>query len=234
MADEPNNPAAAPAPEQPKKKRGGRKVGQKNKKTLERERAAQLEQERRLAIAKAEAMASPAEAEVARAAAQGKKLMKDIGIDFTMMFAGLAAFYQPLPAWNVAVDAAGQPLKDKRGVPILVNANPNYDEGKFVRYGTLAMGGARDFAAYESPKLAAVLLEQALVREILITGGLPDEQDGGLIDAAGNTHTIELGAHEYAEPGAGGIGHPAGGDGQGANSTADAAQGASGDLPGPG
>jgi hypothetical protein len=52
------------------------------------------------------------------------------------------------------------------------------------------------FASYESPKIAAVLYRAGnLVTEILVTGRLPDDQDGELMNGPdGNAQTIEIGA----------------------------------------
>ena len=44
----------------------------------------------------------------------------------------------------------------------------------------LAAEGARDFAAYESPKFATVMTQSAVVTKIEVVGGLPDELDGSL------------------------------------------------------
>ena len=44
----------------------------------------------------------------------------------------------------------------------------------------LAAEGARDFAAYESPKFATVMTQSAVVTKIEVVGGLPDELDGNL------------------------------------------------------
>lgn len=211
-----------------------RPFGNKNKKTREREREIALAKERQEALLKAEAM-SEVDAAIARAAAQGRKLMKDLGMDFTMKFAGLAAYFQPFPEWKVLTDQKGAVQYDKRGKAILINVNPNYDEHKFEKYAKLAMDGARDFAVYESPKFAAVLMEQNFVTEITIVGGLPDERDGGLIDGANGT-TIEITAAEYrdlGQSGAGGAG-ASGGAKAGASGATNAPPGAGPDISGTG
>jgi len=227
MSDPVQSSQSGPAP----KKRGGRVKGSKNKRTLEREKAAALAAERVRALAEAEAKAGTVIGELEKANVQGIKLIKDIGFDYTRLFAGLAAFFAPHPNWTVEMKD-GKPVLEN-GRPKLVNSNQYYDEDKFVKYGLIAMNGARDFAAYESPKLAAVLLEQNLVTNITITGGLPDELDGGLVDAAGNGSTIEIGPADYAElhkPGAGGAGHSTDAPGS-AGGAADAPQGAGPDIP---
>jgi hypothetical protein len=151
----------------------GRKPGVPNRATLEREAEARLGMERERLLL--EAKAAEGERAIKEAAAQGRKLMKHIGFDLAHLFAGLAAFYQPYPQWRQ------DPASGKA-----VNANPNFDERKFREYAKLAAETARDFAGYESPKLSAVLVGSAVVTDIEVTGGLPDEQDGGLIDAAAN------------------------------------------------
>jgi hypothetical protein len=147
----------------------GRRRGTKNKATIERERAAMLAVERARLLQ--EARADTAKQEIAKAAAEGRQLMKEIGFEFAQMFAGIAGFYQP-----------GRIVPGPDGKP--VPSNPYYDERLFREYATLAVHTARDFAGYESPKLSAVVVGSAVVNEIEVIGGLPDEQDGGLADAA--------------------------------------------------
>lgn len=148
----------------------GRPKGAKSRKTIERERVKQLERER------LEALEKLAATPVDKAVAVNRKLMKEIGFDLTQLAAGLAAFYQPHPSWH----------RDQSGK--LINANPNYDEGKFRYYMEQAMAGARDFSAYESPKLSAVLVGGAVSNEFTMTGGLPDEADGNLIQHVPTEH----------------------------------------------
>lgn len=155
----------------PGERRGGKQLGSKNKATIEREREAQLAVERERLLL--EARAAEGDRALRGAVAQGRKLMKELGFDLTQLAAGLAAFYQPHPQWQQ------DPASGK-----LVNANPNFDEPKFRYYLEMAMQGARDFASYESPKLSAMLVGSAVVNEIEVVGGLPDDQDGGLIDDA--------------------------------------------------
>lgn len=171
MTDSPDQGGSAPQkpprkkPGPPKGVRyGGKKKGTKNKKTLERERAAQLELERaRMIEAVKDRVAAGQASEADRAVAAQHKLMKDIGMDMTRLAAGLAAFYQPHPTWTQGPDGK------------LVNGNPNYDEPRFRYYLDQAMSGARDFAAYESPKLSAVMVGQQVVNDITVRGGMPDE-----------------------------------------------------------
>jgi hypothetical protein len=164
----------------PKKRRGppkgtrpsGRRKGAKNKATLERERRARLELEAKIRkeqrkLDRKIANKGVETIEDARAVAleQGPKLLKDIGAEFTRLFAGMAAYHQPVPG------------------------NPNADEKKFREYAALALQGAKDFAQYESPKLSAVMIGADVINEIEIVGGLPDEEDGGLV--ASNPPTID-------------------------------------------
>jgi len=144
----------------------GRKPGSKNKATIERE--AQVAADRKRIEEIERLRATGASEVVAAAQTAGVKLMKDIAFDFAQLFAGLAAFYQPYPSWGR--DALGKP----------VNANPNYDEAKFEKYATLATHVALGAAPYQSPRLSAVMVGAAVVTEIEMTGGLPDEEDGGL------------------------------------------------------
>lgn len=234
----PDSPPGAPPPKRkrggakPGERRGGRRKGSKNKATIERERIVQLEAERAALQAQADA-ADGDRALVAQAS--GRKLMKEIGFELTQLAAGLTAYYQPWPGWEQARDAEGKVIVDGLGRPRLRNANPNFDEGKFDKYLTMALGGARDFAAFESPKLAAVMLAQGLVGEIQIVGGLPDEEDGGFRDAPEGYSgvTIEVTAVEL-KSGAAGAGPPAAGAEQGAGDGPVLPQGPGPAIPNPG
>ncbi len=158
-------------------RRGGRQKGTPNKATQERERQAQLEIQKAELIEKARG----AKSEVLDAQLAGKKLMKEIAFDFAQLFAGIAAFHQPYPGWHQ--DASGK----------WVNDNPNYDEDRFRDYAKLACDTALGAASYESPKLSAVMVGAAVVTEIKVNGGIPDDQDGGLFAAEiGSARTIEL------------------------------------------
>ena len=137
-------------------RRGGRKPGTKNKATIERERAAMLATGRETLLLEARAAAQRNEA--ATAVASGPKLMKELGFELTQIFAEMALYYRPL----------------------LDRTNPKADQRKFKEYAILAMQGARDFAAYESPKFATVMTQSAVVTKIEVVGGLPDELDGSL------------------------------------------------------
>lgn len=127
----------------------GRPTGAKNKKTLEREaleaRARQIREE--------EAKAWVAEKTIA--AVPTKKLGKEILDDFANLFAGLAAYYQPWPA------SAG--------------VNPHEDIGKFNYYAEKAIQAAAAVAAYQSPRLSAVAVGAAVVNEVTVKGGMPDD-----------------------------------------------------------
>ena len=213
------NPAPAPRkkPGPPKGVRyGGKKKGSKNKATLERERKAQLalEQARLLEQGNAEGIAEPA----LEAVISGRKLMKEIAFEFAMKFAGIAAYYQPHPNWRQVVDAEGKPVVDAAGRPVMINANPVYNESMFYKYADAATRTALGAAAYESPRLAAVLLAQDRVEEIELIGGLPDDQDGGFHAADGGD---KAGTDAGAEPGAGGAGDPPAGENQSAGANPD-------------
>lgn len=150
---------------------GGRGKNSKNKATLEREMKARLAIE---ASVRAELLARDAKAKaagvetiddarrIANENGSDQKLLKDIGAEFTRLFAGMAAFHQPHAA------------------------NKNADEKKFLTYAALALQGAKDFAQYESPKLSAVLINSDVVRQIEILGGLPDDEDGSFQPATVN------------------------------------------------
>jgi hypothetical protein len=104
----------------------GRKKGQPNKATLEK--------------------ALIAENVVTEARATGKKLAKEVLDDFMGIFAGMAAYYQPLPAGTVAL-----PGRRRR--------RPN--EAKFENYAKLAVQCAKDLARYQSPTYQAIMVAPA-------------------------------------------------------------------------
>jgi hypothetical protein len=164
----------------------GKKKGSKNKATLEKERLAELAIEERLRKENQE-LADKIAAEGVKtlddaralAAAKGPMLMKDIGFQFTRVFAGMAALHQPAPP--------GHP------------PNPNADPKLFREYAALALQGAKDFAQYESPKLSAVMVGGEMVTEIAITGGPSDDEDGGFQPAEAMEMTIDQ-SGESVEP----------------------------------
>jgi len=130
----------------------GRPKGARNKSTIER-----LERERlaRENAANPKLAESHALAAATVMATHAKKLGKEILEDFALLFAGMAASYQPWPA------TAGK--------------NPNENEAKFEKYAMLAVQAARDLAPYQSPRLAAVMVGQALVSKVEVVGGMPDD-----------------------------------------------------------
>lgn len=176
----------------PGERRGGRQTGARNKATIERERAGLLAAEREKLML--EARANEGTRAIKEAQAAGRKLMKEIGFDLAHLFAGVAAYYQPYGQWS------RDPVTGK-----VANANPNFDESKFKEYAKLAAETARDFAGYETPKLSAVMVGSAVITEIAVTGGLPDEEDGGLIDATANPGGDASRPAADANEGAGGV-----------------------------
>ena len=144
-----------PRGSKPGEHRGGRKKGSPNKKTLEA-----LERRRVLAenAEKAEAEKAALVAESAKVAKL--KLGKDVLEEFMMLFAGMAAFYQPHPEWRPRLDTDGKPVLDN-GRPVLENANPNMSEPQFLRYAVLARDTAKDLAPYQSPTFRAIVVAPA-------------------------------------------------------------------------
>jgi hypothetical protein len=128
---------------EPEKRRGGRPKGALNKRTLEkiaREKVVeQLKEEARRAELSAEAFDD--------ARRNRKKLAKDILEDFTMLFAGMAAAYQPYP---------GSHIEKRNGQETTVNDNPNMNEGQFVKYASLAVDAANKLAPFQSPTYRAI------------------------------------------------------------------------------
>jgi len=101
----------------PGERRGNAKGGQPLKETILRGEAA----ERTLAAAQA----------------SGKKLAIDVLEDFMNLFAGMTAYYQPMP----------------NGVA----PKPNQDENKFVQYARMTMKVAEALAPYQSATYRAIV-----------------------------------------------------------------------------
>jgi hypothetical protein len=160
----------------------GRKPGSKNKATIEREERARIEymarSDRREAVDGE--LARDAAAAVDQAKRTGDRLGKEILHELANLLADVATYYQPRPV------AVQQP--DGSVTTVLRGG----DEAKFRQYAHLAMQAAKDLAPYQSPKLSAVVLGTAVKTEYVVTGGLPDEEDGGLIDAPPDVGTIDL------------------------------------------
>lgn len=146
---------------------GGRKKGGKNKNTIEREAQARLENERtqrlrdELRRLDEERGTDSITTEIAAAKTAGVKLAKDVLRDIMQITVGRAALFQPWP------EAKGR-------------KNPNEDVPEFYRNLELAIDVAKALVPFESPRLSAVMVGAAIVTEIEVTGGLPDDQDGGL------------------------------------------------------
>lgn len=175
---------------------GGRGKGTRNKAVVEREKTATLAAERARMREEADKVGGAA-GEMIAAQAAGKTLMKEIGFALTQLCAGLATYYAPA----IIRDAlSGRDV-------VSPHANPNFDEKRFDKYLGFAMAGARDFASYESPKLSAVMLAADIVTEIEVVGGLPDDQDGGFVDAPAEFAGVTIDAiAEELKPGASGAG----------------------------
>ena len=114
-----------------KPKIGGRTKGTPNRRTTEAVERARIDVENAKASGKR--------------AIEGikKKLAKDVLEEFMMLFAGMAAAYQPLPA----------------GVSPPPGRTP--DEGKFQTYAKLAVDTARALADFQSPKFRAIAVVAA-------------------------------------------------------------------------
>lgn len=136
-------------------RRGGKRRGSKNKATIERETQARLDQER---VAELERMAAQGATAIGVANLAGKKLMKQIAFDLAELFAGLTAYYQPVPARDGTL-----------------TGNPNYNEAKFLQYATLAKDTAISAAAYQSPRYSAVVIGATVVTKVKVEGGMPDD-----------------------------------------------------------
>lgn len=128
----------------------GRRKGRKNKKTIEREL---VEQQKAQALEAVKQIGDGTPAPVA--AAQVKKLGKEVLEDFMHLFAGMAAYHQPVP----------------NGMPVPANRQP--DVAKFLQFSELTLAFAKELTPYQSPRLAAMMIGQAQTRQIAVTGGLP-------------------------------------------------------------
>jgi hypothetical protein len=112
---------------------GGRDRGTPNRATVERAEVARMQTE--------------------ESKRRGAKLGKDVLEEFMLLFAGMAAQYQPLP----------------EGVT-MPGRTPN--EEKFITYATLAVKTAKDLADFQSPKFKA----------IMVTAPPPKQQSAKTID----------------------------------------------------
>jgi hypothetical protein len=155
------------------KKTGGRTKGTKNKATISKLEAAQMERER---LAEIERLTSTGTKEAAAAVATaGMKRGKDVLAELMGKYMQLAALYQPWPNWNVRVDESGNAIKDKNGKPVIVNANPNYDEARFDKYSGMAKEAAGLVAPFHDPRYSAMMVGATVVTKIEVVGGLPDD-----------------------------------------------------------
>lgn len=111
----------------PGERRGGRKKGKLNKATLERAALAER--------IMAEQQGKP-----------GRKLGKELLEDFAVMFAGLAASFQPTPP------VPGAPLS----ATDMEEWAKSYKEPLFEKYAKLAAKCASEFADFQSPRLNRV------------------------------------------------------------------------------
>jgi hypothetical protein len=111
-------------------------------------------------------------------------LMKDIAFEFAHVFRSMAAFRQPWPTWHPRIED-GKPVM-RNGRPVMDNDNPNCDMAEFKEYAKLAVDTALGAASYESPRLSAMMVGASVLTQIEVIGGLPDIEDGGLIDADKN------------------------------------------------
>jgi len=157
---------------------GGRPKVVKNKKTIEkmiREKLA-AQREEMLEQARAEVLSE----EVAKAKVAGVKPAKDVLEDLMRLSMGLVAIHQP-----------ARPSDDEDALR-LQGRDPNYEKFRFWFGQTKEVASA--LAPFQSPRFSAVMVGQAQVSEITIEGGLPDAEDGGLVDAGANDpHAIDQG-----------------------------------------
>lgn len=143
----------------PGERRGGRSVGTKNRATIEKERQAELERRRTEAIEAAKA--EGAEAKILQARNGGVKLAKDVLREIMELSMGQALMCRPWPPQD--------------------GINPQADPAEFKYNLAMAADVAKALAPFESPKFSAVMVGGAIVQKIEIVGGLPDEEDGGLM-----------------------------------------------------
>jgi hypothetical protein len=115
-----------------------------------------------------------AERVAAETKSTGKPLAKEVLDDFMHIFAEAATRFRELGDWS-----------------------------GFERWALHSVDCARALAPYQSPRLSAVMVGTTAVTEIEVTGGLPDEEDGGLVNAANNGEAAFLGGHANSASGNG-------------------------------
>lgn len=195
-----------PSGSKPGERRGGRQKGTRNKATMEREELARREVLASVEPPTGEEPDPEAAAETYRGAQAGakEKLGKEILHEFANLFRTYAALHQPQAVQRrgppTVDNPQGAPLFDVQGRPLVDLVGGNL--AMFREFGELAVDAAKHVAQYQSPKLSAVVLGTAVETRYEITGGLPDEEDGSLIDAR-PTGTISLASAAGGEPGPG-------------------------------
>lgn len=145
----------------PRKAGPGRPKGSKNRRTEERDTSARLAAERQKEIERLEKMGG--REEFLEAMTSGFHLAKDVLEHFMKICAAKAMYYAPaIP-----------------GYP----ANQNANDVEFKENLGLAVDIAKALVPYQSPRLSAVMVGTAIVNKIEVSGGLPDDHDGGLMES---------------------------------------------------
>lgn len=140
----------------------GRPKGIKNRLTVQRETAARLAVERQKEIERLELMGG--DARFVDALTSGIHLAKDVLERFMRISTARAMYYAPT----------------EPGQPENINANHDiYRESM-----GMAVEIAKALLPTQTPRLSAVLVGASVVNTISVMGGLPEDQDGGLRDAA--------------------------------------------------
>ncbi len=144
------------------RKTGGRKPGSLNKRTKEKLEQARLDDNRGRELART--IAAP---EV-HAPTVTARLAKNELEEVIPVIRGMLAYYQSTPPQALAA-----------GIP----NNPNANAGEFKAWMQIFVDATMRLARFQSPTFSAVMIGATTVNKITVTGGLPDEEDGGLVNA---------------------------------------------------
>jgi hypothetical protein len=176
MTEDQSGPPSAPdptdVPQPPKRKghkTGGRGPGTPNKRTVwkKKKEAARLARTAALEAARimGEVPEAPKEQDaikaaevIAEARTSGVKPPDEVLEDFLRLFTGMAAIYQPLPPGVKDAPAGREP-----------------SEEKFRWAAAMATQTAKDLLPYRKPRLSAVMVGAAIVSDVTVKGGMPDE-----------------------------------------------------------
>jgi len=136
---------------------GGRRKGDKNKTTIEREERDRLIREAAAAALTKDTVIETLDRKNTPDSRRAKKVLET----FMELFAGMAATHQPLPPGQVL-----SPADVTRRQP-----NP----ALFKEYATLAIDAAKALAPFQDPRYSAMIVGASIVTKVQVEGGMPND-----------------------------------------------------------